>query len=41
MSIIDSLKLRFDDPVKKLSEVLNALARNKNADVGNLLWGGS
>ena len=39
MSIIDTLKLRCDDPVKKLSEVLDALARKRDADVSALLWG--
>ena len=39
MSIIDTLKLRCDDPVKKLSGVFDALARNRDADVSALLWG--
>lgn len=39
MSIIDTLKLRCDDPVKKLSGVLDALARNRDSDVNALLWG--
>jgi len=39
MSVIDTLKLRCDDPVGKLSGVFDALARNRDADVGELLWG--
>ena len=39
MSVIDTLKLRCDDPVRKLSGVFDALARNRDADVGELLWG--
>ena len=39
MSVIDTLKLRCDDPVRKLSDVFDALARNRDADVGELLWG--
>ena len=38
MSIIDSLSLRFNDPVAKLSSVLDEIGRNKNADVDALLW---
>ena len=39
MSIIDTLSLRFNDPVAKLSSVLDEIGRNKNADVDALLWG--
>ncbi len=39
MTIIDTLRLRHDDPVAKLSSVLDSLARDKKADVGDLLWG--
>lgn len=38
MSIIDTLRLRYDNPVRKLSSVLDALARNSKADISNLLW---
>jgi len=38
MSIIDTLSLRFNDPVVKLSSVLDEIGRNKNADVDALLW---
>ena len=38
MSIIDTLSLRFNDPVAKLSSVLDEIGRNKNADVDALLW---
>jgi len=38
MSIIDSLSLRFNDPVAKLSSVLDEIGRDKNADVDALLW---
>ena len=38
MSIIDTIKLRYDDPVRKLSSVFDALARNPKADVAALLW---
>jgi len=33
MSVIDTLKLRCDDPVRKLSGVFDALTRNRNADI--------
>ena len=39
MSVIDTLKLRCDDPVRKLSGVFDALARDRDADVSALLWG--
>ena len=39
MSIIDTISLRFDDPVSKLSQVLDAIGRNKKANVSELLWG--
>ncbi len=39
MSVIDTLKLRCEDPVGRLSSVFDALARNRNADVSVLLWG--
>lgn len=39
MTIIDTLRLRHGDPVAKLSSVLDSLARDKKADVGDLLWG--
>ena len=39
MSIIDTLRLRCDDPVRKLSDVFDALAKNHEADVPKLLWG--
>lgn len=39
MSVVDTLRLRFDDPVRKLSDVLDALARDRDADVSLLLWG--
>ena len=38
MSIIDTLSLRFNDPVAKLSSVLDEIGRNKNVDVAVLLW---
>lgn len=38
MSIIDTLSLRFNDPVAKLSSVLDEIGHNKNADVIALLW---
>ena len=38
MSIIDTLRLRYDNPVRKLSSVLDALAQNPKADISNLLW---
>ena len=38
MSIIDTLRLRCKDPVRKLSEVFDVLARNHDADVSALLW---
>jgi len=38
MSIIDTLKLRYEDPVGKLSCVLNELAKNPKARVSSLLW---
>ena len=38
MSIIDTIRLRYDDPVRKLSSVFDALARNPEADVAKLLW---
>ena len=39
MSVIDTLKLGHADPVRRLSGVFDALARNRDADVGELLWG--
>ena len=39
MTIIDTLSLRCDDPVAKLSQVLDAIGRDRNADVSELLWG--
>ena len=39
MSVIDTLKLGYVDPVRRLSGVFDALARNRDADVGELLWG--
>ena len=39
MSVIDTLKLRCDDPVRKLSGVFDTLARKRDADIGELLWG--
>ena len=39
-SIVDTLRLRCDDPVRKLSDVFDALAKNPEADVPKLLWGG-
>ena len=39
MTIIDTLSLRCDDPVAKLSQVLDAIGRNKKANVSELLWG--
>ena len=39
MSVIDTLRLRCDDPVRKLSGVFDALARDRDADVSALLWG--
>ena len=38
MSIIDTLRLRCKDPVRKLSEAFDVLARNHDADVSALLW---
>ena len=38
MSIIDTLSLRFNDPVVKLSSVLDEIGRDKNADVDAILW---
>jgi hypothetical protein len=39
MTIIDTLSLRCDDPVAKLSQVLDAIGRNKKTNVSELLWG--
>ena len=39
MTIIDTLSLRCDDPVAKLSQVLDAIGRDKRANVSELLWG--
>ena len=39
MTIIDTLSLRCDDPVAKLSQVLDAIGRDKKANVSELLWG--
>ena len=39
MSIIDTLSLRFDDPVSKLSQVLDAIGKDRKANVSELLWG--
>lgn len=39
MTIIDSLSLRCEDPVARLAQVLNAIGRDKKADVVELLWG--
>ena len=36
-SVIDTLKLGYADPVRRLSGVFDALARNRDADVGELL----
>lgn len=38
MRIVDTLGLRYGDPVRKLSGVLDALARNPKADICSLLW---
>lgn len=38
MSIIDTLSLRCDDPVARLSQVLDAIGRDRKADVAGLLW---
>ena len=38
MSVIDTLRLRFENPVKRLSDVLDALGRNPKSDVVALLW---
>ena len=39
MTIIDTLSLRCDNPVAKLSQVLDAIGRDRKADVSELLWG--
>ena len=39
MTIIDTLSLRCDDPVTTLSQVLDAIGRDRKADVSELLWG--
>lgn len=39
MTVIDTLSLRCDDPVAKLSQVLDAIGRGKKANVSELLWG--
>ena len=39
MTVIDTLSLRCEDPVAKLSQVLDAIGRDKKADVSELLWG--
>ncbi|MBR5113867.1 MAG: IS66 family transposase [Oscillospiraceae bacterium] len=39
MTIIDTLSLRCDDPVAKLSQVLYAIGRDRKSDVAELLWG--
>ena len=39
MTIIDTLSLRCDDPVAKLSQILNAIGHDRKADVTELLWG--
>ena len=38
MSIIDTLSLRFSNPVQKISSVFDEIARNRNVDVSALLW---
>lgn len=38
MSVIDTLRLRFENPVKRLSDVLDALGRNPKSDVAARLW---
>lgn len=38
MTIIDTLSLRCDDPVARLSQVLDAIGRDRKADVAELLW---
>ena len=38
MSVIDTLGLRYEDPVRKLSGVLDELAKSPRADVSALLW---
>ena len=38
MSVIDTLGLRYEDPVRKLSGVLDELAKSPGADVSALLW---
>ena len=39
MTVIDTLSLRCDDPVSKLSQALDAIGCDKKADVAELLWG--
>lgn len=39
MSVIDTLYLRYKDPVAKLASVFDALAKDKHANVSDLLWG--
>ena len=39
MTVIDTLSLRYADPVAKLSQVLAAIGRDAKADVEELLWG--
>ena len=39
MTIIDTLSLRCDDPVAKLSQVLDAIGCSKKTNVSELLWG--
>ena len=38
MSVIDTLRLRHADPVRRLSEVFAAVAKDRTENVGDLLW---
>lgn len=38
MAIVDTLSLRYDDPVARLAEALDAIAQNPKANVAKALW---
>ncbi len=38
MAIVDTLSLRYDDPVARLAETLDVITENPKADVAKALW---
>ena len=38
MAIVDTLALRYDDPVARLAETRDVIAENPKADVAKALW---